>query len=65
MQELHSQVEALSIRKHRLEASDISKLGKKASEEKDHPLACLSHLLEDDEVAERIVKEWNEKYAPS
>jgi hypothetical protein len=65
MQQLHPQVEALSIRKHLLEASDIKQLGKTSSEEKDHPLSCLSRLLEDDEVAERIVKEWNEKYAPS
>lgn len=65
LQALHPAIKTLSIQKHLLEASDIKGLGKKASEEEDHPLACLSQLLEDDEVAERIVEMWNEKYAPS
>lgn len=65
MQAIHPTLKTLAIRKHRLELSDIQELGKKASEEENHPLAAYSHLLQEEGVAESIVKEWNEKYAPS
>jgi hypothetical protein len=65
MRAIHPACKTLAIQKHRLEASDIQALGKKASEEESNPLAAFSHLLQEEGVAESIVKEWNEKYAPS
>lgn len=65
MVQLQPQMEALSTRKRVLEDFDIIALGRKASEEKDHPLACFSHLLQEGEVAKEMAKEWNQKQAPS
>lgn len=64
-QALHPQVKALSIRKHRLEVSDIRELGDKASEEENHPLCPYSHLVREEGVAGSIAREWNLKYARS
>ena len=60
---LHPQVEALSIRKHTLEAADIQELGREAGEDSEHPLNSLAQVLQEKEVAEKLTAEWNRKFA--